>query len=470
MREMMKEEGFCRESDDSSKDRFHQLAKIDTECLWHPFTQMQDYRKQDPLIIADGEGSYLIDIEGNRYLDGVSSLWVTVHGHKHPAINSAIISQVEKISHSTLLGTSNVPAIEFAERLVEVTPSGLNKVFYSECGAAAVEIGLKIAFQYWQQRSSPRPKKVKFAHLHNAYHGDTLGAVSVGGIDLFHRIYKPLLTENICVPAPYCYRCFLSKTPADCEMDCFEEAEKIVSARHEEIAAFIIEPLVQGAAGMITAPQGYLKKVRGICDRYEILLIADEVAVGFGRTGRMFACEHEDVAPDIMIMGKGITGGYLPLAATVTTDEIYSAFLGEHWEYKTFFHGHTYTGNPVACAAALASLDIFEKEQTLTKLQDKIVWLAEDLNRFTELEHVGEVRQKGFMVGIELVLDRKTKEPYPYEEKIGHRVIQEARKKKLVIRPLGDVIVLMPPLSIAEDELHRVTEITYDATKKITEE
>jgi len=466
----MNEEGMCQESAESVKTRFHQLAQIDVDCLWHPFTQMQDYRKQDPLIIAGGEGSYLIDLEGNKYLDGVSSLWVNVHGHNHSALNKAIIAQVEKISHATLLGITNVPAIELAARLVEITPAGLNKVFYSECGAAAVEIGLKIAFQYWQQRSSPRPGKVKFVHLRNAYHGDTLGAVSVGGIDLFHKIYQPLLIENISVPEPYCYRCFFSKTPAECEMQCLEEMETIVGARHHEIAAFIIEPLVQGAAGMIVAPRGYLRKVREICDRYEILLIADEVAVGFGRTGRMFACEHEGVAPDIMILGKGITGGYLPLAATVTTDKIYEAFLGEYWEFKTFFHGHTYTGNPVACAAALASLDTFAKEQTIPKLQEKTMWLTEDLKQVAALKHVGEVRQKGFMVGIELVLDRKTKEPYPPKEKLGQRVIQEARKHKLIIRPLGDVIVLMPPLSIAKDELHRVTEITYEAIKKVTED
>jgi adenosylmethionine-8-amino-7-oxononanoate aminotransferase len=331
-----------------------------------------------------------------------------------------------------------------------------------------VEIGLKIAFQYWQQRLDPRPEKTKFAYLQNGYHGDTLGAVSVGGIDLFHEIYKPLLTENICIPSPYCYRCFLSRTPDDCRMACLEELEKIIDPHHEKIAAFIIEPLVQGAAGMYVAPQGYLKRVREVCDQYEILLIADEVAVGFGRTGRMFACEHENISPDIMIMGKGITGGYLPLAATLTTNKIYEAFLGEYGEWKTFFHGHTYTGNPVACAAALASLDVFAKEQTLAKLQGKIVLFTQFLKKFEALEHVGEIRQKGFMVGIELVLDNKTKEPYPLEDKIGIRVIQEARKNGLVIRPLGNVVVLMPPLSINENELRQITEITFDAIKKVT--
>ena len=460
---------FFKEPLLSLRNHYHHLAKMDQEYLWHPFTQMLDYNKESPLIIAEGKGSYLMDVQGKKYLDGVSSLWVNVHGHNHPEINNAIISQVEKISHSTLLGPSNVPAIHLAQRLVEIAPPGLNKVFYSDCGAAGVEIGLKMAFQYWQQRPDPRPGKTKFLCLRNAYHGDTLGAVNVGGIDLFHKVYRPLLTENIRVPSPYCYRCFLSKTPADCQMACFEELKKVVSARHEEIAAFIIEPLVQGAAGMIIAPRGFLKRVREVCNQYEILLIADEVAVGFGRTGRMFACEHENVSPDIMVVGKGITGGYLPLAATLSTDEIYKAFLGEYWEFKTFFHGHTYTGNPVACAAALANLETFEKEQTLLKLRDKIAWLEGYLEKFQALRHVGEIRHKGFMVGIELVLNRETKEPYPDKDKIGIKVTQKARENGLIIRPLGNVIVLMPPLSITKDELDQITNVTFDAIKKVTE-
>ena len=449
--------------------RKNYLTKLDKDYLWHPFTQMQDFRKDDPLIIAEGKGCYLIDVEGKKYLDGVSSLWVTVHGHQHPDITAAIIEQVKKISHSTLLGISNVPATELAERLVEISPPGLNKVFYSECGAAAVEIGLKMAFQYWQQRKDPRPKKTKFLFLQNSYHGDTLGAVSVGGIELFHKIYRPLLTEHICVPAPYCFRCFLSLDPDSCNQECFVELEKIIQTRHPEVAAFIIEPLVQGAAGMIIAPPGYLTKARELCTQYEVLLIADEVAVGFGRTGRMFACEHENVVPDILVMGKGITGGYLPLAATLTTDEVYQGFLGEFWESKTFYHGHTYTGNPVTCAAALASLAVFEKEKTLERLQGKIALFTELLKKFIALKHVGEIRQRGFMVGIELVLDSTTKASYPVEEKVGIQVIREARRNGLVIRPLGDVIVLMPPLSISESELKQVIQITFDAIKKVTE-
>ncbi|HNR11998.1 MAG TPA: adenosylmethionine--8-amino-7-oxononanoate transaminase [Thermodesulfobacteriota bacterium] len=453
----------------SDEEYLHNLATCDREYLWHPFTQMFEYDREEPLIIAEGKGSYLIDVHGNRYLDGVSSLWVTVHGHQHPVITGAIIDQVQKIAHTTLLGPSNIPAIHLAERLVQISPPGLAKVFYSECGSAAVEIGLKIAFQYWQQRSDPRPQKTTFAFLENSYHGDTLGAVSVGGIELFHKIYRPLLTEHIRVPSPYCYHCALSLEPKTCKKECFDEMERAIAAHHEKLAAFIVEPLVQGAAGMIVFPDGYLRRAREVCDRYEVLLIADEVATGFGRTGRMFACEHEGVSPDIMTMGKGITGGYLPLAATLATNEVYCAFLGEYHKQKTFFHGHTYTGNPVACAAALASLDVFEQENTLGCLQGKIMVLSQLLHSLEELKHVGEVRQKGFMVGIELVRDRTTKEPYPVEANVGRRVIREARKNGLAIRPLGDVIVLMPPLSITESELRRALEITFAAIHTVTE-
>lgn len=464
----MKDARCYRQDRASLKGHVQRLAQLDKRYLWHPFTQMRDYECEDPLIIAEGQGSYLVDVEGNKYLDGVSSLWVTVHGHQHPHITEAMVSQARKISHTTLLGPSNVPAIELAQALVEIAPSGLSKVFYSECGSAAAEIGLKMAFQYWQQRPAPRPKKTKFLYLQNSYHGDTLGAVSVGGIELFHSLYRPLIPEHLCVGSPYCYRCFLSKSPDSCRMECLEVLEKTVADHHEEIAAFILEPLVQGAAGMLVAPPGYLRKVRELCSRYEILMIADEVAVGFGRTGRMFACEHEEVAPDIMVVGKGITGGYLPLAATLATEEVYRAFLGEYWEFKTFFHGHTYTGNPVCCAAALANLEVFEQEDTLAALQPKIALLEEGLGKFKGLQHVGEVRQKGFMVGIELVVDRTTKEPYPPEDKIGIRVIKEARAHGLVIRPLSNVIVLMPPLGMSADELRQVIEIAFAAIRKVT--
>lgn len=448
-----------------------QLARWDHSYIWHPFTQMQEYFKLKPLIIERGEGSYLVDVEGNRYLDGVSSLWVTVHGHNKKELNEAIKEQMDIISHSTLLGQANVPSILLAKKLVEITPPGLNKVFYSDSGSTAVEIALKMAFQYWRQKDGGAYReKTRYISLGEAYHGDTIGSVSVGGMDLFHDIFRPLLFDRLHVPAPFCYRCPLGLTRSSCGLACADKVEEVLTRHHGEVAAMVVEPLVQGAAGMIVAPQGYLKKVRELCSRYNVLLIADEVAVGFGRTGKMFACEHEGVTPDLMCLAKGITGGYLPLAATLATDEVYAAFLGEHRECKTFFHGHTYTGNPLACAAALANIRLFEEEKLIEGLAPKIAFLEQGLKRFAALKQVGDIRQKGLMAGIELVKDKKTKEPYPWEDNIGHRVILQARKNGLVIRPLGNVIVLMPVLSMSLSELEMVLDITYKAIAEVTEE
>ena len=446
-----------------------QLEQWDCEYIWHPFTQMQEYVKSRPLVIERGEGSHLFDVEGNRYLDGVSSLWVTVHGHNKKELNDAIKEQLDKISHSTLLGLANVPSILLGKKLVEITLPGLNKVFYSDSGSTAVEIALKMAFQHWRQKDGGDFKgKTKFISLGEAYHGDTIGSVSVGGMDLFHDIFRPLLFERIHAPAPYCYRCPLGLTRPSCGMACAEAVEEIMAKRNGEIAAMIVEPLVQGAAGMIAAPEGYLQRVRELCTRYNILLIADEVAVGFGRTGKMFACEHEAVTPDLMCLAKGITGGYLPLAVTLTTDEVYRAFLGEHRECKTFFHGHTYTGNPLACAAALANIRLIEEESLIERLGEKIYFLEEGLKRFALLDHVGDIRQKGMMVGIELVKDKRTKEPYPWEDNMGHRVILEAREKGLIIRPLDNVVALMPVLSMSIPELDQTLGIVYDAIARVT--
>ncbi|MEI6127228.1 MAG: adenosylmethionine--8-amino-7-oxononanoate transaminase [Pseudomonadota bacterium] len=445
------------------------LQKLDTQHIWHPFTQMKDYCRSAPLVIERGKGIYLYDTEGNKYMDGVSSLWVTVHGHRKKNIDAAIIRQVHKICHSTLLGLSNVPAIELAEKLVQVAPKGLTKVFYSDNGSTAVESALKIAFQYWQQKSPATRKKKKFVSLTNAYHGDTLGSVSVGGIDLFHQIYGPLLFKTFKAKSPYCYRCPLKKTYPACSFECLATLESILKKHHAEIAALILEPMVQGAAGMIVFPKGYLRAARELCTRYNVLFIADEVAVGFGRTGKMFACEHEQVRPDILALAKGITGGTLPLAATLVTDEIYRAFLGEAKELKTFYHGHTYTGNPVACAAAIASLAVFEEEQVLAVLQPKIKLLKDGLKKFRSLGHVGDIRQCGFMAGIELAENIKEKKPYPVERLIGHRVILEARKRGVIIRPLGDVIVLMPPLCISPKELQILLGVVFDSLQAVTE-
>lgn len=450
------------------RKRAKQLERDDKQYVWHPFTQMKGYSEETPLIVERAKGSYLIDIEGRKYLDGVSSLWVNTHGHRKREIDQAIIRQVRQVSHSTLLGLSNVPAIKLAKKLAQIAPQGLTRVFFSDNGSTAVEVALKIAFQYWQQKTKPQKEKTRFISLKNAYHGDTLGAVSAGGIDLFHATYHPLLFKTYKAVSPYCYRCELKKRYPGCGLACLIQLEKVMERYHTKVAAMIIEPEVQGAGGMLMSPPGYLKGVRRLCNQYSILLIADEVAVGFGRTGRMFACEHEGVVPDIMAIAKGISGGYLPLAATLTTEEVYRAFLGEYQEFKTFFHGHTYTGNQLACTAALANLEIFKREKTITKLQPKISHLKNRLKPFVALPHVGEVRQKGFMVGIELVKDKEAKEPYPLEEKIGIRVASEARKRGVVIRPLGNVIVIMPPLSISYQELNTLTKVIYESILEAT--
>ncbi|MBI4825180.1 MAG: adenosylmethionine--8-amino-7-oxononanoate transaminase [Nitrospirae bacterium] len=442
------------------------LERLDKKRLWHPFTQMKEWNDEEPLIITEGRGSFLKDINGRWFLDGVSSIWVTVHGHGKKEINDAIKAQADKISHSTLLGLTHPPAIELAEKLVKIAPKGLTRVFYSDSGSTAVEIGLKMAYQYWQLKGVK--EKNRFLSLKNSYHGDTVGAVSVGGIDIFHKIFAPLLFRSFKAPSPYCYRCELKKEYPSCKLQCLKEMEKVLSKNHKKIAGLIIEPLVQGAGGMVVSPPGYLKGVRRLCTKYNVLMIADEVATGFGRTGKMFACEHENVAPDILCVAKGITGGYLPLAATLTTEKIYKAFLGEYKDLKTFFHGHTYTGNQLASAAAIANIGLFKKEKTLQKMQGKIALLKKELAKITELPHVGEVRQVGFMVGIELVKNKKKKTPFALEDKIGWEVCEKAREQGLIIRPLGNVIVLMPHLSVSKEELMQITGKTAEAIKEVT--
>ncbi len=444
----------------------HQLEEWTKAYLWHPFTQMKDLlAAEGPVIIKEAEGVTLRDVHGNEYIDGVSSMWCNIHGHRNRHIDEAVKSQLDKVAHSTLLGLSNVPAVRLAKRLVEITPGGLNKVFYSDNGSTAVEVALKMSFQYRQQTGSPL--KQRFIALDYGYHGDTLGAVSVGGIQSFHGLYKPLLFDVTFAPAPYCYRCPLHRDSSEtCRLACLEKLEEIMKENSRETTALIMEPLVQGAGGMIVHPPGFLKGVRELCDRYDVLLIADEVMTGFGRTGRMFACEHEDVSPDIMCLSKGINGGYMPLAATLATDRIYEAFLGDSG--RTFYHGHTYTGHPLGCAAAIASLELFEDEDVLEKLQPKIKLLTECLNGFNELESVGDVRQLGLIAGIELVKDKRTKKMYPPEEEVGQRVILEARKRGAFLRPLGDIIVIMPPLSITTDKLTELTGIVYESIEAAT--
>lgn len=444
------------------------LGDWDRQYLWHPFTQMQEWEREEPIIIERGKGPYLIDTEGRVYLDGTSSIWVNVHGHRHPVLDRALDQQRNRIAHSTLLGLSNPPAIRLARELIGVAPKGLTRVFYSDDGSTAVEVALKMAVQYWQQRRPKAGPKNRFLHLNLAYHGDTIGAMSVGNIDLFHARFRPLLFATESADPPYCYRCPLSLTYPSCRVACLEPIEQILRERGQELAGFVIEPLIQAAAGMITQPAGYLKRVRELCTRYEVLLIADEVATGFGRTGQMFACEREGVTPDLMALSKGLTGGYLPLAATLTTEDIYRAFLGKYEEFKTFFHGHSYTGNPLGCAVALANLEIFRTDRTLAKLKPKIRSLSRLLKPLRKLPHVGEIRQQGFMAGIELVRDRGTREAYPLEARIGQQVAQEARKRGLLLRPLGHIMVLMPPLSVDLRTLTRMVDILSRSIAAVT--
>lgn len=438
----------------------------DKQYIWHPFTQMQDWLAEPQLVIAAGEGVRLTDTDGNEYYDGVSSLWLNVHGHRKAAIDRAIIDQLGKIAHTTMLGLASVPAAELAGELIAIAPAGLAKVFYSDSGSTAVEIAVKMAYQYWQLKG--KPTKRKFLTLANAYHGDTVGSVSVGGIDLFHRIFAPLLFETVKAPSACCYHCQLGADPAACGMACINAVEKILAAQHSEIAAMVVEPLVQGAAGMLTQPAGYLAAVRELTRKYGVLLVVDEVATGFGRTGRMFACEHEGVSPDLMTVAKGITAGYLPLAATLATQEIFDAFLGDYAAQKAFYHGHSYTGNPLACAAALANLEVFREERVLAGLPAKIAAAHEKLATFWQLQHVGDIRQCGLMIGIELTEERAGKTAYPWEAATGAAVCRQARRYGLIIRPLGDVVVFMPPLASCVDEINEMLSIIYRCIEEVT--
>lgn len=445
-----------------------QLRLWDKQHVWHPFTQMQDWEQDEPVIIVRGEGCWLIDSNGSRYLDGVASMWTNVHGHCRRELNEALKAQVDRLEHSTLLGLASEQSIILAHRLAQITPNGLDRFFYSDNGSTAMEVAVKMAFQYQAHRG--RPERSRFITFRNAYHGDTLGAVSVGGIDIYHGTFRPLLFESIQAPSPYCYRCELGcGNPETCGMKCIAALEALMVENEGCCAGLVIEPLVQGAGGMIVQPPGFIRAVRELCDRYELLMIADEVATGFGRTGRMFACEHEGVVPDIMAISKGIAAGYLPLAATVTTEQVYRAFMGEYAELKTFFHGHTFTGNPLACAVALKSLDLFESDNLLEALQPKIAFLADRLNSIAALPHVGNIRQCGLAAGIELVMDKVTRQTYPWEQKTGIRVCLDARSHGIFSRPLGNTVVIFPPLVISLEELKQLMDGLEQSILAVTE-
>jgi adenosylmethionine-8-amino-7-oxononanoate aminotransferase len=442
------------------------LISLDKEYLWHPFTQMKTWLASEPVVIESGDGFYLIDTKGRRYIDGVSSLWCNIHGHRVKKIDDAIKNQLDKIAHSTLLGLAQTKSIELAEKLIAIAPKNITKVFYSDSGATSVEIALKIAYQYFHNQGK---KRDKFIALGESYHGDTIGSVSVGGIELFHSIFKPMLFETYFAPTPFPYR--FNGSSEQCRQFSLDKIEELLKKHSDKIAAVLVEPLVQGAAGMIVHPRGFLKGIRELAKKYNVLLIADEVATGFGKTGAMFACEIEGVEPDIMCLAKGITGGYLPLAATLTTQKIFDAFLGEPDEFKTFYHGHTYTGNALACAAAIASLELFQENKIIESLPPKINLIADFLKKISALDFVGDARQCGMMAGIEIVKNKTfshdpcRRDSFPYEQLIGAKLCAAMRPKGAMLRPLSDVIVLMPPIAIDLPLLRKLLDIVYDTIK-----
>ncbi len=446
---------------------YDKLKQLDHAFLWHPFTQMEEWLGEEPCIISRAEGNFLIDVQGRKYLDGVSSLWCNVHGHRKKELDEAIRAQLERVSHSTFLGLSHVPGIQLAEKLIALAPRGLKRVFYSDSGATAVEIALKMAVQYWQLKGETA--RTEIASLAESYHGDTVGSMSVGYSETFHRFHQSLLFPVLRLTPPHVFRYYQRMDAAAALAAAVKEAEEKLAAHKNTLAALVVEPLMQGAAGMWAHPVDYLRALDAICRRRGILFVLDEVATGFGRTGKMFACEHAGITPDLLCLAKGITGGYLPLAATLTSEEIFSAFLAPYKEFKTFFHGHTYTGNPLGCAAALANLEIFEREKTVDSLQPRVADLTRRIEEFRELSHVSDVRQWGYMVGIELVEDKEGRMSYAPEKRVGYKVILEARKRNVMIRPLGDVIVLMPPLSMSDDELTSLMDIVYDSIVEVTE-
>lgn len=444
--------------------------QLDKDFVWHPFTQMKGWNENEQLVIDRGEGVKLYDADGNEYYDGISSLWVNIHGHRRAEIDTAVKEQLDKIAHTTLLGLINKPSAELAEKLVEVAPAGLNKVFYSDDGSTAVEAAVKLAFQYWQHKD--RPEKQQFINLGDSYHGDTVGAVSVGNIDVFHKVYKPLLfnTKKMTCPSFYHSKIDGIETEAQFVEYLLTELETYLKEHSNTVAAMIVEPLVQAAAGMLMQPKGYLKGIRDLTKKYDVLLIVDEVATGFGRTGKLFACENENVCPDLMCMSKGITAGYMALGATMATDEIYNAFLGEPTDYKTFYHGHSYTGNPLACAAGIASLEVFAKDKVIENLAPKMAVITKYMQEFNTMKYVGDARQTGMLAGIELMHDKDKKEPFDPAMLMAGGICLTARKYGLIVRNIGDVIIFMPPLVSTTDEIADMLERLKKAMNEVFNE
>jgi adenosylmethionine---8-amino-7-oxononanoate aminotransferase len=432
----------------------------DLQYIWHPCSQMKDYEDFPPIVLEWGKGAYLYDVEGKSYLDAVSSWWVNLFGHANERLNRALREQAEKLEHAIFANFSHVPAIELAEEIVRISPKGLTKVFFADNGSSAVEVALKMSFHYHQQTG--KPQKTKFAAITDAYHGETLGALSMGDLDLYSKIYKPLMLDTFKAAGPDCYRCPYGKHRKNCGAECFESLERLVCEYAEEICGIIIEPLVQCAAGMKIYPSIYLRKLRDLCNRYSLHLIADEIAVGFGRTGKMFASEHAGISPDMMCLSKGITAGYLPLSLVVATDEIYSAFYADYTEMKAFLHSHSYTGNALACAVARESLRIFQDEDVLGKNVMKSKLIAEKaMALFDGHPQVGEYRQLGMIGALELVEDQKTKKPFDWRKRVGYGIYRIALEKGVLLRPLGNIIYFMPPYVVKEEDIDKMLRVAF---------
>lgn len=439
-----------------------QLGAWDREHYWHAFTQMAEYV---PLVIERAEGVWLYDTEGNRYLDGISSMWCNLFGHRHPRIDAAIRAQLDQVAHATSLGMATPPAIELAKRLAELAPGDLNHVFFGSDGSSAVEAALKIAFQYWQQCENPQSRKTRFLALGEAYHGDTLGSASVGGIDRFNAMFKPLLFDVIRLRTPN-----VETMPPDVGAEYYlAELEEVLAAQHEEIAAMVIEPCLQAAAGMVFHPTGYLRGARELTRKYQVLLIADEIVTGCGRTGPLFACQSEEVVPDLLCLGKSLTGGYLPLSATNATSEIYGAFFGTAASGRSFRHGHTYAGNPLGAAAALATLEILTSDAVQQRLPGQITQLEQILASLRAQPHVASTRQMGMIAAVELTPTLDLNERYASEMRIAYQICREALKHGLWLRPLGDTLVIMPPLCITKDELDFLGGVLSTAIATVTD-
>jgi adenosylmethionine-8-amino-7-oxononanoate aminotransferase len=444
------------------------LMQRDLSVLWHPCTQMKDHEQLPLIPIRRGEGVWLEDFDGNRYLDAVSSWWVNLFGHANPRINAAVHEQLDRLEHVILAGFSHEPAVALAEQLVAITPPGLSRVFYADNGSSGIEVALKMSFHYWHNVG--KTKKTKFVTLGNSYHGETLAALAVGDVDLYKSTYKPLLMEVFTAPSPDCFHREPGESEEAYSRRQFEGMKKILAKHHEEISAVIVEPLVQCAGNMRMYHPVYLKLLREACDRYGVHLIADEIAVGFGRTGTLFACEQAGIRPDFMALSKGLTGGYLPLCAVLTTDTIYEAFYDDYQTLRAFLHSHSFTGNPLACAAALATLEIFETESVIENNRALAAHMTRALERFHDHPHVGEVRQTGMIAALEMVKDRSSRTLYDWRERRGLRVYQHALTRGALLRPLANVTYFMPPYIITPEQIDFLADVAWEGINKATQD